>query len=57
MNNSANKIPTYGAIVSSIEYEKKLQRRDWLKRNRNRVLLSCTAAVAVVSAVAVIILK
>ena len=37
--NTQKHIPTYGAVVSSLEYDKMLKRRNWLKHNKNRLIL------------------
>jgi len=38
MNDNLKNIPTYGDVVSSMEYEKRIERRIWLKRNKSRLL-------------------
>ncbi|MBR6513991.1 MAG: hypothetical protein IKT46_04060 [Clostridia bacterium] len=41
-----NKVPTYGAVVSSIDYDTKLRRRLWFKKHGTKLFAACGAAVA-----------
>ncbi len=49
-----NRVPTYGAVVSSMDYEAKIRRRLWLKKNK-AVLIIGSAITAIAALAAVII--
>ena len=34
-----NRVPTYGAVVSSMDYDIKIRRRQWLKKNKNNLIV------------------
>ena len=54
--NSENRVPTYGAVVSSIDYDKCIKRRQWLKKHKSKLLVGCAAlmVIAIIVAVALI---
>lgn len=47
-----NRVPTYGAIVSSMDYDIKIKRRQWLKHNKAVIIIgSVMLALATTAAV------
>lgn len=46
-----NKVPTYGAVVSSIDYDIKIKRRQWFKKHKTKLLVGCAALFVVVAIV------
>lgn len=51
MNNKIERVPTYGSVVTSLQYDAKIRRHDWFLKHKKK--LYCVAAAAVVTAVAV----
>lgn len=49
-----NRVPTYGAVVSSMDYDIKLRRRQWFKHNK-AILIVGSVMLALATTVAVII--
>ncbi len=49
-----NRVPTYGAIVSSMDYDIKIRRRQWFKKNKTTLIVG-SAMVFLATLVAVII--
>ncbi len=50
--NSENRVPTYGAVVSSMDYDIRLKRRQWFKKHKSKLILGC--AVLLVAAAIVV---
>ena len=38
-----NRVPTYGAAVSSIDYEMRLKRRRWFKKHGAKLVIAALA--------------
>ncbi len=49
-----NKVPTYGAFVSSMDYDAKLRRHQWFRRNKTKLMAGGVVLLATVVIVAVI---
>ncbi|MBR4881539.1 MAG: hypothetical protein IKU19_06365 [Clostridia bacterium] len=49
-----NRVPTYGAVMTSIDYEIKIKRRQWFKKNK-AVLIVGSALLLLATVGAVII--
>lgn len=49
-----NKVPTYGAFVSSMDYDVKLRRHQWLRKNKTKLMLGGVVFLAAAVMVAVI---
>ena len=48
-----NKVPTYGAVISSMDYDVKLKRRLWFRKHGATVVASCAVlALAILVVVA-----
>lgn len=52
MNNEMNKAHTYGDFILSEEYDKRMERRVWMKKHKAKLLLSVAVATLVALAVA-----
>ncbi|MBQ4562401.1 MAG: hypothetical protein IJA55_08760 [Clostridia bacterium] len=51
-----NRVPTYGAVVSSMDYDLKLKRRKWLKNNKTSLIVGSVLLVLVILAVMLFVL-
>ena len=49
-----NRVPTYGAVVSSMDYDIKIKRRQWIKKHKAVLIAGC--AMAVLAAFAAVII-
>ncbi|MBQ3182534.1 MAG: hypothetical protein IJB57_02590 [Clostridia bacterium] len=49
-----NRVPTYGAVVSSMDYDIKIRRRQWLKKNKTTLIVG-SALILLATLAAVII--
>ncbi|MBR5515342.1 MAG: hypothetical protein IKU52_03980 [Clostridia bacterium] len=56
MNDTTRDVPTYGDVISSMEYEKKIERRMWIKRNKARIVIGSAVCFACVIAIAFLLL-
>ncbi len=51
-----NRVPTYGAVVSSIDYELKLKRHRWFKKHGAKLAIGALALLAAAATFAVLTL-
>ena len=51
-----NRVPTYGDIVTSMDYDAKLKRHQWFKRNKARLMAGGIVVLAAALMVAILTL-
>jgi len=51
-----NRVPTYGAVLSSMDYDIKLRRRQWFKRNKTTLIVGSAMLILAVLAAVIITL-
>ena len=54
--NSQNKIPTYGDIITSMDYDSRLKRHQWFRRNKTKLMIGCAVLLLAAVTFAVIAL-
>ena len=56
MNNKIERAPTYGSVVTSLQYDAKIKRHDWYVKHKRKLIAATLVTVAAIAAIAVALL-